>query len=234
MLERKVKTRYVRTNDLDKIRKFFVSCYGDKTVFQNKDFLFWYFSSRDNDKSIMKKCIISESDDGQIVSFYGGLERYLRFGNRLIPFVWGVNAYTLPEWRGKGLNSGIVKQLMENNTINGVIGMNSKDAQFYDSVGYNMFNMHTFDRYVLVLNKKTFDIIRNIGQNVNLAKDLLYVYNQNVLAKVSNIVKLKQAVIDKNDLELDVNIVLSIDRNMSYLKHRFINNEFINYRNQRN
>ena len=230
MLERKVKTRYVKNNDLDKIRNFFVSCYSKKTVFQNKDFLFWYFSSRDNDKSIMKKCIISESDDGQIVSFYGGLERYLRFGNRLIPFVWGVNAYTLPEWRGKGLNSGIVKQLKENNTINGVIGMNSKAAQFYDSVGYNMFNMHTFDRYVLVLNKKTFDIIRNIGQNVNLAKDLLYVYNQNVLAKVSNIVKLKQAVIDKNDLELDVNIVLSIDRNMSYLKHRFINNEFINYR----
>ncbi len=225
-----MKTRYAKINDIDKIKNFFSTCYSQETVFKNKEFLYWYFSALDGDKSIMKKCILSQSNDGVIVSFYGGLQRYLKFGDKSIPFVWGVNAYTLPKWRGKGLNGSIVKQLMKNNEINGVIGMNYKTAQYYVNVGYNMFDMNTFDRYVLVLNKKTFDIIRNIGQNVNLAKHLLDVYNQNVSAKVSNIVKLKQAVIDKNDLELDVNIFVSIDRNMSYLKHRFINNEFINYR----
>ncbi len=225
-----MKTRYVKNNDLDKIKNFFVSSYSEKTVFQDKEFLSWYFSSLDSDKSIMKKCIISQSDDGRIISFYGGLQRYLKLGDKSIPFVWGVNAYTLPKWRGKGLNGSIVKQLMENNEINGVIGMNYKTAQYYVNVGYNMFNLMTFDRYVLVLNKKTFDIIKNIGQDVKLAKTLFCIYNEDFFPNESNIIELKRGVFEKNDLNFDVDIFVSINRDLSYLKHRFIDNKFINYR----
>ena len=101
----------------------------------------------------MNKCIISIIDENQIVSFYGGLERSLIYNDKAIPFVWGVNAYTLPKWRGKGLNGGIVKKLMGSNEINGVMGMNLKTAQYYEDIGYNMFNLSTLDRYVLLLNK---------------------------------------------------------------------------------
>ena len=225
-----MKTRYVKNDDLEKIKRFFISCYGKETVFQDESYLNWYFSSPKGYNPIMNKCIIALQEEKKIVSFYGGLERSLSLGNKSIPFVWGVNAYTLPKWRGQGLNGGIVKRLMLNNEINGVIGMNANTAQYYENVGYNMFDMRTFDRYVLVLNKKTFDIIKNIGQDVKLAKTLFCIYNEDYFPNESNIIELKRGVFEKNDLNFDVDIFVSINRDLSYLKHRFIDNKFINYR----
>jgi hypothetical protein len=209
---------------------FFVDCYGAETVFQNEKFLKWYFTSPNENNSIMDKCIISITNDNQIISFYGGLERLSLYNDNSIPFVWGVNAYTLPEWRGKGLNGGIVRKLMASNEINGVMGMNFKTAKYYEKLGYNMFNLKTLDRYVLLLNNESFSIIKSIGQDDKLARDLLPLFVNKIFKYDKNIIRLNEYSIEKYLFNFEVDVLLTNKRNKNFIKYRFINNPFVDYR----
>ena len=151
--------RTVKKSDLGNLPEFFIKAYGPQTIFQNTEFLKWYFSSRDNDNNYLEKCRIGLNPENKIVSFYGGLDYLLKVKERIIPLVWGVIAYTLPEWRGKGINGELVKQLIQANEINGVIGMSRKTALFYVKTDYNMFSVDTFKRYVIILKEDTFEIM---------------------------------------------------------------------------
>jgi len=48
----------------------------------------------------MSKCVIGINPEGEIVSHYGGLFYEMKIDNNSHSLIWGVNAYTLPDWRG--------------------------------------------------------------------------------------------------------------------------------------
>jgi GNAT superfamily N-acetyltransferase len=68
--------------------------------------------------------------------------------------IWGVSAYTLEEYRGKGVNSKIIEFITNNFEVNGVIGFTSQTSLFYQKLGYNIFNFEKFSRHILVLKLK--------------------------------------------------------------------------------
>src|SRR3990167_5271042 len=110
-----VSIRPMRPEDLEKLVVFFKKAYGQHTVFQDKDFLKYYFASRDTEKSDDTAFLVfHDLKSGGIISYYGGLFYKLNLNNTVLPLVWGVNAYTLPEWRGKGINSKIVECVHNN------------------------------------------------------------------------------------------------------------------------
>ena len=77
-----------------------------KHCFQNEQFLLYYYKTLNSEPL---HSLVGVTQNGEIVSHYGGLDYKLILNNIIISIIWGVNAFTLPEWRGKGINSKIIK-----------------------------------------------------------------------------------------------------------------------------
>jgi hypothetical protein len=101
-----IEIRRARKSDIDALVTFFIKAYGGKTIFQSKEFLVYYFGSWIDDSEAFGNNLIGIKNDGEIVSHYGGLYYELIYNNIKYPLIWGVNAYTLPEWRGKSIKIG--------------------------------------------------------------------------------------------------------------------------------
>src|SRR4051794_21944473 len=86
--------------DLPALASFFREAYGEQTAFQDAGFLRWYFT-RPEPPGVFESLIASTAD-GAVVAHYGGLPGELWLHGRPVSFVWGVNAFTLPAWRGVG------------------------------------------------------------------------------------------------------------------------------------
>lgn len=222
--------RTVKPRDIEEIKSFFIKAYGKDTVFQDERFLKWFFNSEQNKNHFINNCIVCLNNAGQIISYYGGLKHILQIHHEKIPIIWGVNAFTLKEWRGKGINSKMVEMFLRNE-INGVIGFSRKTALFYKELGFNIFNYNRFSRFIYILDDfKTQKVIAYIGENVQKYKKITKtLFNSTVQADYPNVIK-----IDKNNIELynlcfDVDIAVTTDRNKQFLKWRFIKNPFINY-----
>jgi hypothetical protein len=226
--------RNVETSDVDNLIPFFIKAYGKQTIFQNAQFLEHYFSSRKTGIKSMSQCVIGLSPDGEIVSHYGGLFYDLRMKKDIHTLIWGVNAYTLPEWRGKGINSAIVNFINESSEINGVIGFTQTAAEFYQKIGYNMFDFNKFTRYVLVLDKeKTKETVAFIKQDVNRYKEL---FDKQAIkdpgSSIEGVVELSPDNIGEYELRLDEETagLTTSHRSLEFLEWRILNNPFIKYR----
>lgn len=141
--------RSITVDDLAELERFFVKAYGAETIFQDDRFINYYFPIQDD--AGLCPCIIGTTPAGEIVSHYGLLHSGLMVMNKTYPMAWGVNAYTLPEWRGKGINTKILAHVKRHSEIHGVIGFTREAAAFYDKIGYNLFGYERFDRYIHVL-----------------------------------------------------------------------------------
>jgi len=223
--------RSVQRKDIDSLKKFFVTAYGSGTIFQHEPFLEWYFNPRQENYAFMKNCIIGVSSDGQIISHYGGLSYLLKVGDQKIPLVWGVNAFTLEEWRGKGINSSIVDFLLNNNETNGVIGFTEKTAQFYNKTGYNIFNYKRFSRYVYILDHlKVKDVLLFLGQDPEkmTALDMTLKISKTPQSN-QNIVKINKRNIDDFEINFSIDIFATTHRDKDFLRWRFLDNAFVDY-----
>ncbi|MEL6945675.1 MAG: hypothetical protein AAFO82_23715 [Bacteroidota bacterium] len=108
----------IRRADLTDIKKlgiFFIKAYGKSTVFQDENFLRYYFYCKNEEGKEISYSLVGINGKQEIISHYGGLYYELRLDNEIIPMIWGVNAYTLPNWRGRGINSEIVDFIKQNN-----------------------------------------------------------------------------------------------------------------------
>src|SRR5690606_28971976 len=128
----------------------------------DEKFLLYYFDAHKEKSAPLSYSLIAINSDGEIVSHYGGIHNQLKLNDTVISVVWGVNAYTLPEWRGEGINSKIVSRLQKNNEANAVIGMPFDAPGFYKNIGYNIFSRGTFSRFVYVLDSSVCEIIKMI------------------------------------------------------------------------
>lgn len=218
--------RKVEKTDGEKLIEFYKKAYGESTVFQSIKFLEWYFNPNTFSNEFMPDCLIGVSLEGEIVSHYGGLKYNLLLNNRIIKIVWGVNAYTYPEWRGKGINSQIVKYLVNNNAINGVIGFTQKTATFYDSLQYNVFNYSRFSRfYKIVDHKKTIEVVNYINQDSTKIK-----FEQGkVLNFKENVFELDANNINLYKIDFKNIVKATTLRTKDFLLWRFIYNPVVKY-----
>ncbi|MBX2930655.1 MAG: GNAT family N-acetyltransferase [Chitinophagaceae bacterium] len=225
-----VTIRPIQVTDIEKLKFFFIKAYGQQTIFQNEDFLTHYFSTRLNNKPPFSNSLIGINKKEEIVSHYGGLEYSLKINHTVKPIIWGVNAYTLSEYRGKGVNSQIVNHIINNNIINGIIGLSSQMLSFYQKLGYNIFNAERFSRHILVLNHtKTVEVCNYIQQDSKhiieqnkLLKDHLYPYK---------IIELTAKNIHHYHVNLDEDFteITTTYRTKEFLIWRFFKNPFIQY-----
>jgi hypothetical protein len=229
----KITIRPAHYSDIERLKFFFVKAYGKQTVFQSETFLKHYFDASLNHKPPFGNCLVGINEKGEIITHYGGLQYHLKINNQSQSLIWGVNAYTLPEYRGKGLNSKIVEYINENFDINGVIGFTQQTAAFYQKIGYNLFNFEKFSRHVLVLDyEKTVAIGKYIGQNPDKIND--HKPSQQLLTvgiDFGTIIKLTSENIDRYQWKLEDDFVgiTTTHRTKAFLKWRFLENPFIKY-----
>lgn len=229
--ENQVIIRRAQTSDLEKLKEFFIKAYGESTVFQNEEFLLYYYKTLYSEP--LYYSLVAVTLNGEIVSHYGGLDYKLILNDKIIPVIWGVNAFTLPEWRGKGINSKIVKYIHDDNEVNAVIGMPLNAPIFYQKFGYNIFNKETFNRFIYALNSKTFDIASHLGYPHEKVNQVLRVKNpDNVQIDSEKIVELSVDNCDSYifDLEVDANLIATTYREIAFLKWRVFENPYIKYK----
>ncbi|TVP47180.1 MAG: GNAT family N-acetyltransferase, partial [Mongoliibacter sp.] len=217
--------------DLEGLKDFFIKAYGESTVFQSEAFLTYYFQNPWEPSSIFKVNWIGLNNKEEVVSHYGGLQYQMHLGDQLISAIWGVNAYTLPAWRGLGFNGTLVNKLFEENPINATLGMALETHKFYKKLGYNVFDHKRMKRYIFNLSEKTFELVKDMGYQVERAQTLVGL-NKEVLeiASADNIIMLKDEHLDRINIVYDQKAVCTTFRDSEFLKWRFLNHPFIDYK----
>lgn len=223
--------RTVQISDIEKLKCFFIKAYGENTIFQNEKFLTYYFDTHNEKFQPFSFSLIGINLHGEIVSHYGGLHNKLKLNKQIISVVWGVNAYTMPKWRGNGINSKIVKYIYQNNQANAVIGMPLDAPYFYQKLGYNIFNKETFKRFVYVFDSRVFDIVNLLGDKYDRAKELLKIKKPSCVPLMSeNIVELTEDNFEKFNYDLDVEVTATTYRDVEFLNWRLFKNPYIKYK----
>jgi Acetyltransferase (GNAT) domain len=225
-----IEVRVVRNEDVVRLASFFKKSYGESTIFQDEEFIKYYF------RIGLPEChsVLAERTEGEIISFYGSIAVQLKITGKLYKMDWGINAFTLPEWRGKGLNQQILKLTSSFADIHGVIGFTPKTAEFYVSKGYNLFDKRRFARSILILDlEKSLAISKEINGNVDhpifsksyMSNSISIKYNSNA------IIKLNADSLESHNLDLasDLNQA-TINRSKDWLNWRFLKNPTINYK----
>lgn len=225
--------RHAKSSDIKQLISFFIKAYGKNTIFQNEVFLNHFFSSYSRFGSNFNNSVIALNSKGDIISHYGGIECHLKFNNKIFPLIWGVSAYTLPEYRGKGFNSQMLSLVSKNNGINGVIGFKNETAKFYEKFNFNVFNFLRFNRFIYVNNiQKTIDVCKFIGQDVELFLELVNIKEEKINSnKDTNIVKITLENIEQFNIEMDLefNEIATTNRSKEFLVWRFLKAPYINY-----
>lgn len=223
--------RKSQVTDIASLSRFFVKAYGGQTVFQDKGFLLYYFGSFDKKTEPLRNSWIAVNPDGEIVSHYGGLFSELRLYQKTIPVIWGVNAYTLPDWRGKRINSEIVNSIVYNNEANAVIGMPFNAPFFYEKLGYNIFGKRTLDRFICILDSRAFDISALLGHDIGKVKKLLTVHKPgNLFLPCKHIIELTKENFNNFRFDLHINSIITTNRSVDFLNWRLFDNPFITYK----
>lgn len=223
-----IKLYFGLNNDsLFRISNAFIEFYNEKTIFQDYNFLKWYFLEFSNDVKIPTNIVIEKND--KIVSHYGLLHSKITSQNEVKDIIWGVNAFTLNEYRGAGYNSTIVSEIFKLNLNFGVIGFTTKVKNFYESNGFAIFNSRRFKRYVYIFNSEIITII-NKNRRDRFVK-LKYELNQHLAIKnKKNIIELTSLNIFHYGLNFNYNNLLTTYRDSNYYKKRFFDAPYINYK----
>ncbi|MBW3466386.1 GNAT family N-acetyltransferase [Arthrospiribacter ruber] len=225
------KIRKARASDISNLIEFFIRIYGEHTVFQVEAFLKYYFQSPWNKGSILESNWIGLNSKDEIVSHYGGLHYKLILGENIIDTIWGVNAYTLPDWRGLGFNSTLVQKLFDANPINATLGMALDTHKFYKKLGYNVFDHQRLKRYLFLFREEAFELVNEIGADIGKAKQLvgspITVSHWN---DPGHIVELNSQMLENHGLQLGRQVVCTTLRDEEFLKWRFLDHPFIAYK----
>lgn len=218
--------RTANNSDLELLQLFFIKAYGNETIFKDRKFLEYYFQQNSTSNNCHN--IIAENNLNDIVSHYGGLETNLRIKDQIQSLIWGVSAFTIPEFRGIGLNSKIVEYVLKTNTINGVIGFTKTTALFYQKLGFNIFDFKRFSRHVMIIDiDKSLEVSKYINRN-GLSFNSL---NRLSFDNSNSIIELTTENINSFDFKLHEGKadVITVNRSKEFIKWRFFNNPYVKY-----
>lgn len=156
--------RWAAEADIPSLVEFFGKAYGENSVFCSPRYLRWYFGREGSGREMPRlNSLVAVDPSGCVVAHYGGIPFQMYVHGRTLPCVWGVNAFTLPEARGQGAGGELVKAMVDEFEVYGVIGFTEKTAQFYESVGFNLFGRRRFHRFVFGLSESVFDAAGMVG-----------------------------------------------------------------------
>ena len=166
--------RLAQPHDLPALITFMRQAYGPNTIFQSEEYLRWYLGRGPHGETgFHLESQIAVTPAGAVVGHYGGLSGKLLLNGRLVSLVWGINAYTLPEYRRFGIGKQVIEATMARHDVYGIIGVTRKVAEFYVEIGFNLFDYQRFIRYVRPLTDDTYAICRLIGQDEAALRTLL-------------------------------------------------------------
>lgn len=222
--------RGFKPEDMTQLKLFFKKAYGERTVFQDEKFLNYYFEFDNNGLKNLNACTLAVTASGEVVSFYGGLEFRLQIGTEMNPIIWGVNAFTLPEYRGRGINGKIVSYMHGNFDMSGVIGMTLNAAVFYQKLGYHGFDLQRFSRYICALDECIFEVVGQMGQDQNMAKTLIQIQSEKSAKPISpSIQKITRQNFKRYSFAMNSPARATTVRDKKFLEWRFFNNPYIDY-----
>lgn len=214
--------------DLFELSRFFRNAYGEKSAFANQDFLSFYFSNSSQNEGKFNEMGFAAFFGETIVSYYGILHSNLVLNQGVLPIKWMVNAFTLSEYRGKGLNTAIIENLKKRYDTLGVISFPKESLGFYESLGFNTFQRSTLSRYIYNLNEDTFEVVKAINQDVGSAKILLPVKVSPSAQKIDTITSLRDFTGRSFNFHHFPEI-LTTYRTKNHFTSRYLNNPYITY-----
>ncbi len=226
-----IQIKKLKLADLPLLRDFFLAAYGSATVFQEVEFLKWYFFDQAGLADKAAGSIFAlDTDQNKIVSFYGGLSSEMEVNNYKVPLIWGVNAFTLPAYRGMGLNKKLISEVIKETTTHAVIGFTPKAAAFYKQLEYNLFDNQRFARFVFVLYP---DKVKAVQKHLNFNSG--FNFSQQVNSAVFSrseekfITRLTTAGLAKTELDFACQVAVTTHRSKEFIRSRFLENPFIGY-----
>jgi len=153
--------------------------------------------------SLLAEC----NETGKVVAFYGCRAYKLQLLGQIVSMSQNANAYTLKDWRRKGISGSMVDYVHNNNEGNLAIGMKPSTRDFYANDGYNAFGGDPMPRFVLNLNEKTFE---------TSISDL-------------NIIQITPENIAQFQADWYVDLKGTTYRDMRWLKRRLVAHSFVKY-----
>lgn len=223
-----IEIRQANDRDLTALSTFFGKAYGGHTAFQDVGFLRWYFHNPEKPGEI--ESIIAITSEGEVVAHYGGLPFELSLNGQNVWAVWGVNAFTLPEWRNRGLGQKLVEIMMERYDVFGVIGFTPKTADFYETVGFNVFGKRRYDRFAYALGPSAWEIAQMVGASADQARTLLPLQPASASCSKHSIQTITTTDCGQYDWSQEMHGITTSRRNLPRLRYRFFDNPYIGYR----
>jgi len=225
--------RQLNVTDINELQQFFIKAYGNETIFQDREFLRWYFGGINFKNGSKLNCFAAINNQGEIVSHLGGIVCELMLDGHPIHFFWAVNAYTIPEYRKMGMGSRIATMLMKKYDAFGVIGFSLKTAKFYESQDVNLFSFKQFHRYILNFDERSFEVLEKIGTDLVKARQLFKIIKKSPPNthehENTNLVYITSENIRNYSIGYNIEEKAVILRDMDYLKWRFIDNPYTKY-----
>lgn len=226
----KWKIRRALITDIPNLTAFFQKSYGSASIFSDPLFLKQYFQSSNPD-FLNAFIAVKESE---ILSNYGMREQLFLYDGNCINIAWGVNAFSLPEFRGQGLGDALVDAFCDEYPFAGVIGFHRKTADYYRKRNFELFGCERFVRWFIPFNlNKTLKIIAAVEGNIECINEMIRCQNIPIFtedpAKIK-ILDLKQQASNKITRTLKTMgeqqgllkaIRFSAVRNLETLKERF-------------
>ncbi|MDE4907288.1 GNAT family N-acetyltransferase [Methanogenium marinum] len=225
--------RTLKPTDIRELQFFYIQAYGKDTIFQDLNFLEWFFGGPSFRQGSELNCVVAVNDRDEIVGHLGGILCKLLLNNQPVQLLWAVNAYTLPEYRNLGIGKQLVTLFMNKFDVFGVIGFTYKTAEFYKSQKVNIFGFQRFNRYILNLDEKSFEVVKIIGNDLDKSRKLLNIFEsrniQPIASEDKKVVRINSCNIDNFTIGYTFKENAIVFRDIEYIRWRFINNPYINY-----
>jgi GNAT superfamily N-acetyltransferase len=160
--------RRATLGDLPAMRTFFAAAYGARSIFLDDDFVRWFLG---NNRELLSMIALAPS--GEVVGHYGAVRTTALLDGARVSMLWGVNAFTLPDYRGVGLGEKLAAPWYRAADVFGVIGFSPATAAFYERCGFQLFSRRRFVRQARVLDERAFDLLVDLGIDVDHAREML-------------------------------------------------------------
>lgn len=219
--------REVNVSDFDSLSRFFRQAYGHGTVFQDHEFIRWYLGIPERPGRI--ESLIAVDSGGQILAHYGGIPFQIMLLGEPISAVWGVNAFTLPKWRGMGIGNSLVEKMKSRYDVFGVIGFTPKTADFYAASGFNVFEKRRYERFVFPLTEGVWEASAMVGGDPDVVRGMFPIKRPVQLGH-QNVEVIGKDSFAQLNWSPTPNLDATSYRNRSWVGYRFFDNRYVSYR----
>ncbi len=208
----KIEVRVATLEDTARLCAFFEKAYGADSIFTVPGFLSWFFSSQNKANSL-----IALNSANEVVAHYGTISTEAQLFESTLPLCWGVNAYTLKEYRGRKIGNDLLELFLKQAPIVAVMGFSEDTAAHYRTLGFNVLPFKARN-YFLPLKKEVYEI----AKFMNVEERFLQKIGKfSVAPEMPLGTEIKKISLNPLFLDFNLNTVFTTVRSSSYLKWRY-------------